>query len=303
MLSVLRSGSVRSLSGKSDVLCVIGVRQASAVTTQGSKAVAHDKEHFGEYTPPPAPEWVTKTYTMEERIKTWDYVNSVYFGPERDMKNYPSYQMLEKPESVRLGLIPASFFNFLQSKTGVTGGYVWLAGLALMLQSKEHNPMDHYWYTIPGWAFGCWFYINHPKIGQKVAPWFEEYSKREAYNVHDRFLEADRATVGKKITECERMLEECEIGQYYKQAKEEAVQLQLEADYRQRLQTVFQEVKNRLDYETSKSNLKRQFEQDHMVNWIVSNVRKSITPQQEKESIKSCIQTLKQLATKQAAVA
>lgn len=301
MLSVLRSGSGSLRSNTRDVLSVFGTRNATSVATQAPKAVAHDKEHFGEYVPPPAPEWVTKEYSMKERIETWDYVNSVYFGPERDMKNFSSYKMLEKPDATRLGIIPAEFFNFLAPKTGVSGGYIWLFGMAVWLHSKEHNPIDHYWYSIPGFAFGCWFYINH-KSGDNAKAWFEEYAKREAYNVHGRFLDADRANTNTKMSKLERLLEECQIGQYYTQAKEEAVGLQLEADYRQRLQTVFQEVKSRLDYEADKSNLKRQFEQDHMVNWIVSNVRKSITPQQEKESIKSCIQTLQALG-KQAAVA
>ena len=40
----------------------------------------------------------------------------------------------------------------------------------------------------------------------------------------------------------------------------------------------------------------RSFEQTHMVNWIVDNVKKGITPQQEKESIASCIRTLKTMS-------
>ena len=34
------------------------------------------------------------------------------------------------------------------------------------------------------------------------------------------------------------------------------------------------------DYQVEKENAAKQFEQKHMVNWIIQNVMKSITPQQ-----------------------
>ena len=34
------------------------------------------------------------------------------------------------------------------------------------------------------------------------------------------------------------------------------------------------------DYQVEKQNAVKQFEQKHMVNWIIQNVMKSITPQQ-----------------------
>lgn len=34
------------------------------------------------------------------------------------------------------------------------------------------------------------------------------------------------------------------------------------------------------DYQVEKENAVKQFEQTHMVNWIIQNVMKSITPQQ-----------------------
>lgn len=54
----------------------------------------------------------------------------------------------------------------------------------------------------------------------------------------------------------------------------------LEANYRERLLTVYNEVKKRLDYQVAMQNLKHQKEQDHMIQWVEKNVVQSITPQQ-----------------------
>lgn len=54
-------------------------------------------------------------------MDTWDYVNSVYFGPERDMKNFPNPTQPLTPEPVRMGIVPNSWFEFFYPKTGVTG--------------------------------------------------------------------------------------------------------------------------------------------------------------------------------------
>lgn len=54
----------------------------------------------------------------------------------------------------------------------------------------------------------------------------------------------------------------------------------LEANYRERLLMVYNEVKKRLDYQVALQNLKRQKEQDHMIQWVEKSVVQSITPQQ-----------------------
>lgn len=72
----------------------------------------------------------------------------------------------------------------------------------------------------------------------------------------------------------------------------------MEAVYRQRLAEVYQSVKRRLDYQVDVENAQRRFQQHHMVNWIVSGVLKSITPQQEKDALARCIVDLKNLTAK-----
>merc|ERR1712227_1059624 len=70
-------------------------------------------------------------------------------------------------------------------------------------------------------------------------------------------------------------------------AKKEAVGLQLESVYRARLLE---------DHQQETANVMRRMEQKHMVDWIISNVKKSITPAQEDAALKKCIADLKKLS-------
>lgn len=80
-------------------------------------------------------------------------------------------------------------------------------------------------------------------------------------------------------------------------AKRENVHLQLEAEYRRRQMQVYNEVRRRLEYLVAKEEAEKQFQQKHMVNWIIQNVAKSITPAQEKDALKTTLVELKRLSS------
>lgn len=80
------------------------------------------------------------------------------------------------------------------------------------------------------------------------------------------------------------------------EAKRENVALQLEADYRRRLLTVYTDVKKRLDFQVEKQNIEKKITQKNLAEWVVAKVKASITPDQEKQNIDRCISDLAILA-------
>ncbi|XP_049736066.1 ATP synthase F(0) complex subunit B1, mitochondrial [Elephas maximus indicus] len=196
---------------------------------------------------------------------------------------------------VRFGLIPEEFFQLLYPKTGVTGPYVLGTGLILYFLSKEIYVITSE--TVSGAALAVLVIYAVKKYGAVIGQFADKLSEE-------------------KIARLEEFKQSCikyaEDGIDFEKEKQAVVQkrhylfdvqrnniaMAFEVAYRERLHTVYREVKNRLDYHISVQNMMRRKEQEHMINWLEKKVVQSISAQQEKETIAKCIEDLKLLAKK-----
>jgi len=257
------------------------------VVPEGSKLPYQDLEASSD----PIPQ------TLEQKVQNWKNANDVFFGPDRDFKNYPHPEYKDHPtETYQFGFIPTRWFNHLYPRLGVTGSYTLIWGTFLMAVSKGFFPLAGLTLKYFSWVAIGSYVLCTTKLSQK----FTEKLDKGADELDDHyFYKPLREAKTEYLEELEALNVEIarkDAVPAIFQAKEEQLDLQLETEYRQRLNNAFTQVKNRLDYQADVDQVERQFEQDHMVNWIVTNVKKSITPQQEKETIASCIGVLKNLS-------
>nr|ALS04575.1 mitochondrial ATP synthase subunit b precursor [Pseudodiaptomus poplesia]ALS04804.1 mitochondrial ATP synthase subunit b precursor [Pseudodiaptomus poplesia]AQS22697.1 mitochondrial ATP synthase b subunit [Pseudodiaptomus poplesia] len=212
---------------------------------------------------------------------------------QRDLVNFPRRtRPIEKP-SVRMGIFPEEWFQAFYPKTGVTGPYMALVSIGTFLASKEYFVMEHDFYVGVGLA------IVLTGIIKSVGPGYtaginKSLDEEEAFFKNIRQKEIDACKNAVKMEETAQA--NATAWEDIIAAKKEAVQLQLEASYRDRLSAAYSQVKKRLDYQLEVANVMRRMEQKHMVDWIISSVRKSITPAQEDAALKKCISDLKSLS-------
>uniref|UniRef100_A0A8D0BKQ8 ATP synthase subunit b n=1 Tax=Salvator merianae TaxID=96440 RepID=A0A8D0BKQ8_SALMN len=200
---------------------------------------------------------------------------------------------LQEGGKLRHGIIPEEFFQFLYPKTGVTGPYMLGTGLTLYLLSKELYVINHE--TIYGLCFLSIIIYSIKKFGPQVAAFADKLHEDKLAQL-TAVKEGSIANYGKAIEDEKKEQWRLEGQQYLFDAKRNNVAMVLEANYRERMLTVYTEVKKRLDYHVALQHLKQRMEQDHMIDWVLQSVRKSITPQQEKENIAKCIMDLKALS-------
>jgi len=214
-------------------------------------------------------------------------------NPERDLVNFPRRVRQDYVSPVRHFIFPESWFSFFHEKTGVTGPYIAFASIGTFLASKEYFVFEHEFYC----GLVVFAVLNGIRLSQGEA----------IYNALKKQVDDQDAEYGKirmdEINRCKEAIAEEENSQWMAtsyqeliQAKKENVGLQLEMEYRTRLNEAYKQVKKRLDYQLATANVLRAAEQKHMVQWIIDNVRKSITAKQETDALKACVADLKALA-------
>ncbi|KAH0545716.1 ATP synthase subunit b, mitochondrial [Cotesia glomerata] len=197
------------------------------------------------------------------------------------------------PDPVRHGFIPEEWFQFFYNKTGYTGPYMFALGLSTYLVSKEFYVMEHEYYT----GIAC--LVMSIVVVKNAGPHMAKYLDAEM----DKDEEAAKRTRTDTVDAYEQAIEHekkeqwrSEAQQMIMDAKKENIKMQIEASYRERAFTVYNEVKKRLDYQLQIANVERRIAQKHMTQWIINNVVKSITPDQEKAALQQCISELQSLA-------
>jgi F-type H+-transporting ATPase subunit b len=233
-----------------------------------------------------------------DHAANWEKANQIFYSNERDTKNFPHPVQAETHPAVRLGFIPESYFKAFYDKTGVTGPYMFGTGAVLSMLSVEWIIVEH------GFAEFLTFWTAFAILANKLGPGLGKYLDKMDVDFTtkrwDEPIARSKENAQAVIDELQTAIAQQEGQKLMFEAKRENVDLQLEAIYRNRLSAVYSQVKKRLDYQLATENAQKRYQQTHMVNWIVDNVMKGITPQQEKDSISKCIQELKGLSQKAA---
>jgi len=191
-----------------------------------------------------------------------------------------------------------SVWQIYKDKAGLSAPTVFGIGLSAYLLSKEILIIHEE--TVLAVVMGGTIYYLVKRFGKDVADGLDAYSQ----DILDK-MNAGRQAKMKALEEAiadEKSVEQvysCR-DQIYDILKENNA-MKLEAEYRANLNQVYEEVKKRLDYQVDLQQLKKDLEQEHLVKWLENAVIKSITPQQEKDSMTQCIKDIKLLATAKAA--
>jgi len=263
-----------------------------------------------------------KNTPIKQHIDNWKYANSIFYGPDRDHENFPDLTRTEvmlkpRPER-RLYFFPASWFEALYPKMGFMGPYNLLfggilAGMSREMWLNESGHLYHVYLCLLVWGpmFIGYNWISlydksfHFKEGKDGKMEFHNYPQAPVAMKHDQWdvdfgeVEDFLATIPLHLDVANSKTEQMKLIEDIYKAKKENIALQLEAEYRDRLNRVYEQVQKRLDYHVALEDTQKSYESKHMIYWIEDQVKKSITPQLEKEALTNCIATLNTMAKNQ----
>ncbi|CAH2211727.1 jg344 [Pararge aegeria aegeria] len=201
----------------------------------------------------------------------------------------------EKPGKVRMGFIPEEWFLFFHPKTGVTGPYMFGIVVANYLFSKEIYVMEHEYYT--ALSIIPMLYLANTKLGPGLAKMLDKDIDDLANSLEKR-REDEKSVFENVIKESKTAQWRAEGQKLLMVAKKENVAMQLEAIYRERCMQLFLAVKGRMDYQVKLYRASARIQQKWMVQWIIQNVMKSITPEFEQAYLSKAIGDIATIANR-----
>lgn len=218
-------------------------------------------------------------------------------SPQRDLVNFPREKIPLDTPPTRFHFIPESWFRFFYPTTGVTGPYAFAGAFTTFLFSKEWLVWEHELLT--GVSSSIILTYAVIKYGPKCREWLNGVVKKEDDGWENwrtgniKFLEQMREHYKGQLNKAPLIKDLYSV-------REQDVAVQLEAEYRRRLKTIYEDTKRRLNFLVSVADSQRQIAHKNMVNWVISNAVSSIGQKQETEILDNCIVNLKQLASKNA---
>ncbi|CAG2110017.1 unnamed protein product, partial [Medioppia subpectinata] len=240
-----------------------------------------------------------KTQTLEDflNIRLGEDMPTIHDDkkPERDVKNFPRVLPPIWPDRTRLYLLPDSWFEYFYKKTGVTGPYVFGVTFGTYLLSKEWFIVEHEIFT--GASLAILTAAICIKAGPALRKWGGEVQDAEV-NLWNEWQDGMKSFLNNLVGVENEAQESARQHKILFDAKRENVKLQLEAEFRRRQMVAYSEVRNRLEYLLAKQVAERQYQQQHMVNWIIDGVAKGISAPQEKDFLQKCLSDLKLLSSK-----
>ncbi|KAH1007026.1 hypothetical protein HUJ04_004308 [Dendroctonus ponderosae] len=224
-------------------------------------------------------------------------------GGSKESTVAPPRLVRQEPGKVLFAFVPEEWWRAFIPKTGVTGFGVFLFTFSTFLVSKEYYVLEHEFYgglsMLLLWFIGIKYY--GAQVGQTLDKHIDAIEK-EWEDV--RSTKYDKNTV--KEAE-KKQLEENILNELHWQyqmagqelllaAKRENVLLQLEEEYRKRQMQVYEEVKNRLDYQVAINGVRQKVQHRNLIEYVTREVLKSITPEMQSKLVDYSIdQILKNL--------
>ncbi|CAH0402157.1 unnamed protein product [Chilo suppressalis] len=241
------------------------------------------------------PRTVLATYSAYCPTKTITQKDAMPPGSGSSVSKVPGPKRALYSGKVRFGFIPDEWFQFFHSKTGVTGPYLFMLVLANYMISKEIFIMEHEYYL------GLSILIVISGAVKYLGPDLASGLDKEVDAVQAEFDKCRKDEIDayeNAIKSAKDSQWRAEGQQLLMDAKKENIAMQLESVYRERYMLVYTTVKGRMDYHVKRYNAEARIQQKWMIDWILENVKKSITPEFEKQALNAAIQELALVASR-----